>query len=173
MGVYFISSQHDISLLMLKVTSNSITTPHTTIIASNTNTTLATPLPPAPVMQILRRPAKESKRSNSGSGSGSNTPTNKTLSEREEEYRLARERIFANSNNKNVVETSIALEALSIVPHQVGLGGAVSGSGRIGAPRRSPGPGDTLIRTGSPAGAGSGIVRQPRGPGGGAGFGAV
>lgn len=51
--------------------------------------------PSQPKIVLLRRPQSDSSRS--GQNSGRSTPPARTLGQREEEYRLARERIFAGS----------------------------------------------------------------------------
>jgi len=105
-------------------------------------------------MQILRRQPNDSS-SNNRNRTAEEARRAKTLEEREEEYRLARERIFGNEGSGEAGRGSgrsspVIIEAISslgVVPSQV---------------RRSPIPGP---RGGSP-----GVVRQPRGPSEGGGF---
>ncbi|KAF8607441.1 hypothetical protein BDV93DRAFT_520298 [Ceratobasidium sp. AG-I] len=116
----------------------------------------STVLPPAaaimPSMRILQRP----KSSSPAQSSASTTPGNKTLQEREAEYKAARDRIFASSGGES----------------------SSNGGGR-GSREGSPAPKRGIMirarggggngRRGSPGGtsdgnAGSGTVREPMGP---------
>lgn len=108
---------------------------------------LATPTPlPAPQIKILRRQAPSS---NNTEGEGGKTIAQKTYAEKEEEYRLARERIFGAGG---------------------GGGGGSRGSSTSTSPAPTPGqtqqPPSGRIRTPD-----TGVLRQPKGPGEGGGFG--
>lgn len=141
-----------------------------------------TPLPP-PQIKILRR-SNQSPSSLGGAGGATGnkaSPSPKTYAEKEEEYRLARERIFGkagtavaavgsgSSGTGQETEGGYTSKTASPgsgsrgnspqpqpVPHQIP-------SSQFGGMRRSP--------AGSPASSQHGVLRQPRGPSGGGGFG--
>ena len=128
-------------------------------------------------MQILRRP---NDRNASGKRvSAEDARRAKTLEEREEEYRLARERIFGSGSGP-----ADAAAAGAGVGSIGGGPGGKSGSGRTSPVVLESSlwvvPSQVRRSAGSPAGAGAGkaggagngVVRQPHGPGEGGGFGA-
>ncbi|WWC98373.1 hypothetical protein V866_005264 [Kwoniella sp. B9012] len=164
-----------------------------------TPTQIISPLPlPTPKVQLLRRPASSSPSNNEGANKGGNGKM-KSLEEREEQYRLARERIFGPESGSG----SGASADVDEQEGKISRGNSKSGSGS-GSKRGSPipnkdrDPWDGLIpsqiRSGSntpnPNGRktpndrqrqtqspkmsdprGGGVVRQPIGPGDGVGFG--
>ena len=145
-------------------------------------------------MQILRRNPVEptTERRSGGVSSG------KTLEEREEEYKAARERIFGGESKSG--KSSPVGDHLKIIPSQVrrspvdkagegvaaaaaGGGGGSGGGGSVGSVgtsgrspangRTTPGNGKTppsVSRTSTP-GSSNRVVRQPMGPVEGGGFG--
>ncbi|ORX40893.1 hypothetical protein BD324DRAFT_647797 [Kockovaella imperatae] len=137
--------------------------------------TIGTHMPPAPVMQILRRPADST--GNTGRRSTPGTGT-KTLERREEEYRLARERIFGPPTGSN--EPGQAASSGTHSANRSRSGTPTGGRSKAGSPQpgfigdsgyggphttgRLSGPGER--KTSSP-----GIMRQPKGPSAGGGFG--
>ncbi|WVQ85761.1 hypothetical protein IAT38_007928 [Cryptococcus sp. DSM 104549] len=168
---------------------------------SPSNTTIISPTPlPQPKVQLLRRP-------NSGSSTPSNNPSplpaksrTKTLEEREEEYKLARERIFGTSTPDADGGQARAAPDAARTPEGLVSGARAQPSserksqeGRrrdgpalrgVGSPGQSGGVlWDGLVpsqirgtgRSPGAAGAGpkvGGVLRQPTGPGQGDGFGA-
>lgn len=92
---------------------------------------LATPDGPAPKMQILKRP--DANRSASASSSGAATPAGKSLTQREEEYRLARERIFGPGGGDDGASASAPAASGSTSANA----GAATGAGSVA---RAPGP---------------------------------
>jgi len=130
---------------------------------------------------LLKRPtATPAAGTGSGTSSGRNTPPTKTLSQREEEYRLARERIFAGSAGSGGGGCG--------GPSGAGGGPAAGGGGRLGSNggggggsggghgsrRTPPGSSSGNHAGGGPDAGGGGIARQPHGPSrdGSGGFGA-
>ncbi|WVW80663.1 hypothetical protein I302_102649 [Kwoniella bestiolae CBS 10118] len=152
------------------------------------------PLPmPSPKVQLLRRPASSSPSNIDQANKGGSKM--KSLEEREEQYRLARERIFGSSSEEQVQTQSQegkisrgssgggkARGSPSIKEKEKDVGrnndpwdGLIPSQIRSGpnTPRdRSPNPiNGGLGAAPSPRSAGTGgVVRQPLGPGGGAGF---
>jgi hypothetical protein len=109
---------------------------------------------PTPQIKILRRqPAP-----NSNPESVVQTAQGKTYAEKEEEYRLARERIFGETGGNGSKSSSPVLTPTGRTP-------PVSRGRTPDSSRNTSGNG--TLNTG---GNGGGVVRQPRGPGDGGGF---
>lgn len=144
-------------------------------------------LPTSQVKILRREPSSQPKKS-----PGPNVQAQKTLTEREEQYRLARERIFGKEPSSS--PTSAASTTSDVHTGRGGSGGGSARASPIGngggmgksSPvedafrlvpsqvRRSP----AGSREGTPVGAGQrkkeegkGVLRQPKGPGEGGGFG--
>ncbi|KAK4684573.1 hypothetical protein P7C73_g5603, partial [Tremellales sp. Uapishka_1] len=122
-------------------TANTSLPPTLIVPTITTNTTSA--IPPPPSFQILRRPTNDNPKK--GAAPGANAAQAKTLSEREEVYRMARERIFAEEEK----EKEKAYKRLEVQPPSR-------------QSSRSP-----AVGGGKSA---QGVLRQPRGPGEGGGF---
>jgi hypothetical protein len=138
-----------------------LATPLPTIIGSNP--TIASPIPQPGITILRREPGANDKKK----GGGTATPP-KTMEEREEEYRLTRERIFGG----NAAVGDLGDGALG--REQSRSGGGKSRLPQTQSERRelfepSLGIMPTQVRR-SPAPP-SGVLRQPMGPGEGGGFG--
>jgi hypothetical protein len=114
---------------------------------------------PTPQIKILRRQAP----TNSNPESVVQTAQGKTYAEKEEEYRLARERIFGETGGSGSGSKSSSPVP---TPAPTGRTPPISRGRTPDSARNLPGGG--TLNTG---GNGGGVIRQPRGPAEGGGFG--
>ena len=149
-------------------------------------------LPPPPKMQILKRRPQGSKPSSRPASGGTSDSQTRSIEQREEDYRKARERIFGATEDSSSRENSASGRQRSGVSSPANQSWTSTPSYQTSSPglgeeqhriiptqiRRSPAatrsstPDGRIDGRQSGRGRGSGgLLRQPRGPGAGNGFG--